>query len=132
MSFAVNPPPSAGSQISVFAAGGNDLVWNAQEQKIYVSQASVQGDLGNTIAAIDPVAGTVTNSPFIGSDPSRVSISSDNQFLYVGMNGENSVQRLFLPGLTPDISWHLGSDSFHGPFYAWMCCRFQVPHTVRQ
>lgn len=94
------------------------MVWDSQAQKIYVSMPVVSGDLGNTIAAIDPASGAVSSSSFIGSEPAKLSISSDHQYLYVGMNGANSVQRLLLPGLTPDISWHLGADSFNGPYYA--------------
>ena len=130
LAFAVNPAADAGNQISVLEAGGNDLVWNSQQQKIYVSQGSIQGDQGNSIAVVDPVAGTVTNSSFIGSDPSRLSISGDNQFLYVGMNGQNSVQRLSLPALTSDINWPLGADSFSGPFYAMdVLAAPGAPHT---
>jgi hypothetical protein len=130
VSFAVNPAPAAGNEISVLSAGGNDLVWNSQQQRIYVSQPSVQGDQGNSIAEVDPVAGAITNSSFTGSDPSRLSISDDNHFLYAAMNGENSVQRLLLPALTSDIDWHLGADSFNGPFYAMdVLAAPGMPHT---
>jgi hypothetical protein len=116
--FSINPPASASNRIAVFGTGGNDLVWDSTAQKIYVSVPSIQGGLGNTIAIVDPVAGTVSSTPFIGSDPAKLAISSDDQYLYVGLNGANSVQRFILPGLTPDISWHLGADSFDGPYYA--------------
>ncbi len=115
--FSVEPVLASGNKLSVLPAGGNDLAWNSQVQKLYVSVPSVQGDLGNTILTIDPVAGTVNASPFIGSEPAKLAISSDNGYLYVGMNGQNSIQRLRLPGLTPDISWHLGANSFDGPYF---------------
>ncbi|HEV2399333.1 MAG TPA: IPT/TIG domain-containing protein [Candidatus Sulfotelmatobacter sp.] len=118
LQFAVNPPPSSGNQISILPAGGNALVWDAQSQKIYVSQPGVEGDQGDTIAAVDPAGGTVTNSVVIGSDPDRLSISGDDSYLYVGMNGENQIQRLVLPALTPDISWHIPSDPSDGAYYA--------------
>lgn len=131
LQFSVNPALAAGNQIDVFPTGGNDLAWSSQSQKIYVSQPAIQGYQSNSIAVVDPVAGTVTVSPFIGSDPARLSISNDNQFLYVGMNGENSVQRLLLPALTPDIIWHLGADPFSGPYFAMdLPSAPGLPHTT--
>lgn len=115
--FSINPPAAAGNQIAVYAVGGNDLVWNFQAQKIYVSVPAIQGDLGNTMTVVDPVAGTVSPSPFVGSEPGNLSISSDDQYLYAGMYGENSVQRFVLPGLSPDIDWHLGADPFDGAYF---------------
>ena len=42
----------------------------------------------------------------------------DSQFLYVGMNGSNSVQRFILPSLTPDINFSVGTDPYSGPYVA--------------
>jgi hypothetical protein len=128
--FSINPPAPSGNVIAVFAAGGNHLVWDALAQRIYVSAPSVQGDLGDAITVVDPVAGTISASQFIGSEPAKLSLSNDSQFLYVGMNGENSVRRLTLPGLTPDISWHLGADSFEGAYFAQnVLAAPGLPHT---
>ena len=116
--FTAVAPPSTGSQVRVYAAGGNDVAWDSQRQKLYVSSPGVQGDLANKIVTVDPLAGTVAPSGFIGSEPDQISISSDGQYLYAGIDGQVSVERLTLPALTPDISFTLGSDSFDGPFYA--------------
>jgi hypothetical protein len=116
--FSILAAPGTGNEISVYGVGGNDLVWDSQRQKIYVSAPGVQGALGNSIVIVDPVAGTIMPSAFVGSDPAELSLSSDGQFLYAGINGQNLVQRLVLPGLTADINFPLGSDSFDGPFYA--------------
>ena len=116
--FSVNPAGTADDKVLVLNAGGNDLVWDGQSQRLYIGQPSVQGPQGNSIATVDPVADTITNSAFIGSDPSRLSLSGDNQYLYVGLNGQNSVERLVVSSLKADISWPLGADSFLGPYYA--------------
>jgi hypothetical protein len=47
-----------------------------------------------------------------------LAISDDSQFLYVGMGGTSSVQRVTLPGLVPDISYSLPRDSNGGPYFA--------------
>ncbi len=129
--FTAVAPPSAGNQVRVYGVGGNDVVWDSQRQKLYVSSPGVQGDLANKIVTVDPVAGTVAPSGFIGSEPDRISISSDGQYLYTGIDGRVSVERLTLPALTPDISFTLGSDSFDGPFYAQdLKAAPGSPHTV--
>jgi hypothetical protein len=117
--FAINSAPPSGNQISVYDAGGNDLVWDAVKAKLYVSVPGVQGDTGNTIAIIDPVAGTVTNSNFLGSEPARLSLSSDGNYVFVALYGQNSVEQLNVPGMTVNAAWNLGGEgSFDGPYYA--------------
>jgi hypothetical protein len=116
--FSILAAPSTGNAITVYGVGGNDVVWDSLRQKFYVSTPGIQGEFGDKIVVVDPVAGTITPSVFIGSDPAELSLSSDAQYLYVGLNGHNSVQRLTLPALIQDISFPLGSDSFDGPFFA--------------
>jgi hypothetical protein len=129
--FTVVAPPSAGNQVRVYGVGGNDVVWDLQRQKLYVSSPGVQGELANKIVSVDPLAGTVIPGGFIGSEPAELSISSDGQYLYAGINGQASVERLTLPNLTPDINFTLGSDSFDGPFYAQsLKAAPGSPHTV--
>jgi hypothetical protein len=119
MPFAVNPAPAAGNQIAVYSAGGNDLVWDATAAKIYVSMPGIQGDLADRIAIVDPLAGTVTTSGFLGSDPARLSLSSNGQYLYMALYGENAIQQLTLPSFQVNTSWNLGGAGiFLGPYYA--------------
>jgi hypothetical protein len=116
--FSVNPAPPAGNQISVYSTGGNGLVWDPIAARIYVSMPGIQGDNGNSVAVVDPLAGTVSNSGFLGSDPDRISLSENSQYLYIGMDGANAIEQLALPGFNVNASWNLGSDSFEGPYYA--------------
>lgn len=119
MPFSINAAPPTGNKISVYSTGGNDLVWNASAGKIYVSMPGVQGDLGDAIAVVDPVAGTVTSSGFLGSDPARLSLSDNGQYLYVALYGENAIQQLTLPGFIVNNKWNLGGVGvFGGPYYA--------------
>jgi hypothetical protein len=117
--FSVNAAAPAGSQISVYSTGGNDLVWDANAAKIYVSMPGVQGDLGDAIGIVDPAAGTVTSTGFLGSDPAKLALSSDGQYLYMALNGANAIQQLALPGFSVNTAWNLGGvGSFDGPYYA--------------
>ena len=117
--FSVNSAPPSGNQISVYSAGGNDLVWDAIAAKIYVSMPGSQADSGDAIAIVDPAAGTVTNSGFLGSDPAKLSLSDNGQYLYMALYGENAIQQLTLPALNVSASWNLGgAGQFLGPYYA--------------
>ena len=51
-------------------------------------------------------------------NPDRLAISDDGKYLYVGLDGKGTVQRLLLPALTPDISIPLGSDPTLGITHA--------------
>ena len=117
--FSVDPAAPAGNQVAVYSAGGNDLVWDANTGKIYVSMPGVQGDAGDAIGIVDPVAGSVTSSGFLGSDPAELALSSDGQYLYMALNGANALEQLTLPGFGVNAAWNLGGvGSFHGPYYA--------------
>jgi hypothetical protein len=119
MPFSVNAAAPAGNQISVYETGGNDLVWDAAAGKLYVSMPGMQGDSGDAIAIVDPMTGNVRNSGFVGSEPARLSLSTDGQYLYVALYGENAIKQLTLPTFTVNAAWNLGrSSSFDGPYYA--------------
>jgi hypothetical protein len=119
MPFSVNPASPAGNQISVYSTGGNDLVWDATTARIYVSMPGIQGDAGDAIAIVNPEAGTVTSSGFLGSDPGRLSLSDSGQYLYMALNGENAIQQLALPDFEVKSAWNLGGAlSLSGPYSA--------------
>jgi len=122
--------PSPGGGISAAAAFSiayspmvvnqkvNDLVWDLTHQLIYLSVPSLGASNGNTLIALNPLTGNIMASQFAGSEPDRLAISSDDQFLYVGIDGASAVQRFTLPSLLPDIKYSLGADSLAGPQYA--------------
>jgi uncharacterized protein YjdB len=95
-----------------------DLIYDSVRKKIYASVPGNAGTLGNTITVIDPETGTVGPSVFIGSEPGKLAISDNGQYLYVALDGAAAVRRLILASMTPDIQFSLGSDSFFGPCYA--------------
>ena len=95
----------------------NDLVWDPKNQVIYISTPSSAPTHPNQICVLNPTTGSISNCQ-PGNEPGVIAISDDSQFLYVGMDGSNSVQRFTLPDLAPDISYPLPSDSNGGPYYA--------------
>jgi hypothetical protein len=93
----------------------NDMVYDPYAQLIYASVPSSYGPNGNSIAVINPKNGKITAYHYAGSEPHQLALSPDSQYLYVGLNGNGSVQRLILPNFTPDIDVSLGSGYYGGP-----------------
>jgi hypothetical protein len=100
--------------VSVVDLPANDIVWDPYAQVIYASVPSSYGPNGNSIAVIRPRTGRVTAYHFVGSEPNQLALSADSKYLYVGLNGNGSVQRLLLPNFTPDIDVSLGTNQFGG------------------
>ena len=108
----------------------NDMVWDLVNQVFYISIPSTASTHGNQVCVLIPSSRAITNCQS-GNGPNKLAISDDSQFLYVGMDGSNSVQRFKLPSMTPDINFSVGTDPFDGPYIA---LDIQVapgaPHTV--
>jgi hypothetical protein len=117
-----NPSPGTISQttafnvtypvnITVLDLPANDLVWDPFAQLIYASLPSSYGANGNSIAVINPATGAINGYHFAGSEPTKLALDSTSKYLYVGLNGVGSIQRLDLPGFTPDIQISLGTTT---------------------
>ncbi|HMK22050.1 MAG TPA: hypothetical protein VK466_06925, partial [Terriglobales bacterium] len=108
----------------------NDMIWDPVNQVFYISIPSAASTHGNQVCVLNPVTQAISNCQ-PGSEPNVLAISDDSRFLYVGMDGSNSVQRFVLPSLTADISFPVGTDPYDGPYVA---LDIQVapgaPHTV--
>ena len=103
------------TEINVHA---NSLAWDPGFQKIYLSLPSADGANGNSVQVLDPVTGVLGASVFAGSEPNLLAVSSTSKYLYVGLDGASSVQRLTLPNLGLDVKIALGRNSLDGPYSA--------------
>jgi trimeric autotransporter adhesin len=87
----------------------NDIVYNAVDGLIYASIAGSGGEgLGNTIAGIDPTSGVIIKTIFVGSEPTRMALSSDGTQLFVGLNGAGAVRQVNLTTATAGVQFSLG------------------------
>ncbi len=107
---------------NVFFGAVNDLIWDAPRNILYISQPGTSTKNPNTVIAIDPISLSVlwTYSPGTGSEPNHLALSADKKYLYVGLDGLGTVERLVLGNQTaaPDISIPIGSDPNLGKYYA--------------
>lgn len=104
--------------INILDLPANALVWDPFAQVIYASLPSTYGVNGNSIAVINPTTGAITAYHYAGSEPTKLALSAISNYLYVGLNGNGSVQRINLPGFTPDIDVSLGNPTNGGPYTA--------------
>ena len=108
--------------MNIFFGAVNDVVWDAPRNIMYISQPGTSTKNPNTVIAIDPISLSVlwTYSPGNGSEPNHLALSVDKKYLYVGLDGLGTVERLTLGNqmAVPDISIPLGSDPNLGKYYA--------------
>ncbi len=109
--------------VRVLDIPANDLVWDSKVQLIYASLPSSFGTNGNSIAVISPTNGKIVGYHFVGSEPNQLALSADSSYLYVGLNGNGSVQRVILPSFALDINVSLGSSEY-GDLNTAAACRF--------
>jgi hypothetical protein len=105
-------PPNSVRRLSLPA---NDLIVDSNTQTIYASVPGTAGAIGNSLTRIDPVAGTIGASVFIGSDPRKLAISDNKQFIYAGLDGEGAVRRFDIASQTAQLRFSLGNSGDNGP-----------------
>ena len=94
-----------------------DLVYNPFENYIYASVQSSDSSYGNSIVKINPTTGSIENSVFVGSEPRKLAISSDGEYIYIGLYGAGSISRYYVPTGVVDKTFSLGTGSY-GATYA--------------
>ena len=107
-------PLGAFDSVRQLTLATKDLVYDPMGQRLYASVPSSAGSNGNSLTPIDPVAGTIGTSVFIGSEPGKLAISDNSQYIYASLDGAASVRRFDIASQTPGLQFSLGS-SFSGP-----------------
>ena len=110
--FLLSSSVQAATLVKIVNLDAYDLVYDAFSQRIYASVSSSDLNHGNSIAIIDPVAGVVEDSVFVGSDPRKLAIANDGEYIYAGLYGAGSVSRFHVPSQTVDKTFSLGTGSY--------------------
>jgi trimeric autotransporter adhesin len=126
-SIQVSTPESQGQQLppqpftTFLALPINNIVYNTVDGLIYASISGSAGEgLGNSIAGIDPNTGVILKTIFVGSEPTRIALSSDGTQLFVGLNGAGAVRQVNLPTATAGVQFSLGGGPgvYNAPYVA--------------
>lgn len=86
----------------------NHIIYDPIRDQIFASIPSSVGAFGNSIALVDPSTGWVSNYLFVGSEPNKLAISDNGEYLYVGLDGAGAIRRVDLAGFYADIQFYLG------------------------
>jgi hypothetical protein len=98
----VNPAPGGQSNsypllvyrsLPITAAG---MIYEPISKMLYASIPSTDPTHPNTILPIDPLTGNTGTPIPVGKDPSKLAVSSDGAYLYVGANSDHTLQRVNL------------------------------------
>jgi hypothetical protein len=75
----------------------NDLIYDATRGVLWASVPSSAGvTLGNSIVSIDPYTGVLVGTLWVGSEPAKLSLSTDGSTLWVAFAGSPSVRKVDL------------------------------------
>lgn len=79
----------------------NDLIYDSTRGLLWASVPSSAGPaIGNSIISIDPYTGVLGPALWVGSEPNKLSISSDGSTLWVAFIGSPSVRKIDLTRLS--------------------------------
>ncbi|HEV7927355.1 MAG TPA: Calx-beta domain-containing protein, partial [Verrucomicrobiae bacterium] len=96
------------SQNAALYIGG--LVYDPSNGMVFATVQS-DGAYSNSIIEINPANGNVVQSLPTSFEPGLITISSDDQFLYVGTTIDPIVARVNIQGWTNDLTFGLGTSS---------------------
>jgi hypothetical protein len=117
-----NPAPGGGlltartfRSTSRWAWQQRDLIYDRLARRIY---ASIPAQSGRKLdSAVDPFTVTFGAAVSIGSEPGKLALSDNGQYLYVSLDGAGAVRRVDLASATPGLQFSLGTDPSNGPYY---------------
>lgn len=89
----------------------NDAVFSPVHKKIYASISGAAGINGNSIAVVNSESLVIEQYLPVGSEPSELEISHDQQFLYVAYTGTNKYSVIDLSTLKTVMDVDLGNEA---------------------
>lgn len=104
----VNPAPGGGTSqalplttYQVISLDVNRLIFDPFTRKLYATVPSTATQVtGNALVAIDPVVGSPGTPLNVGSEPNPMAESTDGTYLYIGLDGSQSLTRVDLTSFT--------------------------------
>jgi uncharacterized repeat protein (TIGR01451 family) len=96
------PAPGGGTSAALpytvyIAFANSDLIYNPVDGLLYVSvPGSAGSDIGNCLVGVDPVTGNIVRKIYVGSNPNKLTLSSDGTQLFVGVDGAEAVAQVNL------------------------------------
>jgi trimeric autotransporter adhesin len=121
-----SPTPGGGSTaalpVTFYAALGVDvtkMLYEPFSRKIFATVPSSATQLtGNSIVTIDPAAASIGTPVNVGSQPTALALSDDGRYVFIILNGSNSITRFNIAANATDLTFPLGMDNYGGQLSA--------------
>src|SRR6185312_2670065 len=114
-------PTSSASFNTYLALPINGLAYNAKDGLLYATIAGTgTPDVANSLVAIDPVTSVIQRKIFVGSEPTRLVLSTDGTQAFVGLNGAGAVRQVDLVAGVAGVQFSLGGGPgiYNAPYTA--------------
>jgi uncharacterized repeat protein (TIGR01451 family) len=86
----------------------SDLVFHSPSGRILAGLMQAAGKIGQSLASIDPLSGTIASTLPLGSQPGRLAMSDDARFLYIALLSTGGVARVNLDADAVDLQYSFG------------------------
>lgn len=96
------PTPSLGTPVVVDLVN-NHIVADPTRPVLYASIPGSAATYANRLLKLDALTGAVIDSLAVGSEPARMAIAANGEFLYVALGGSNAVARVRLSTFQKEI-----------------------------
>jgi hypothetical protein len=116
LTFTVSSASNANPQVVAMNLDGLATAWDKTASLLYVATGGLDRAYPSSIVAVDPTTATVKNSVQVSSFPYFLSISAQDQFLYVGFGEASLEAQLALPDLNSVLTWPLSNPAFQNDY----------------
>lgn len=96
------PSPSLGTPVVVNLVN-NHVIADPTRPVLYASIPGSAASYANRLLKLDALTGAVIDSLVVGSEPARMAIAANGEFLYVALGGSNAVARVRLSTFQKEI-----------------------------
>lgn len=107
LEFPVGTPPVPNS-VTELSLPTTDIAWDKVSGRIFASIPNADWLLGNSIAALDPAAGSFDARIATAIEPGKLAVSDNGQWLYAGIGIDNSIERINIATRALDIKFPTG------------------------
>ena len=103
----------------ILAVTAADLAWDSTRGRLYASvPATPAGTHANKIIAIDPVTMGIPVSYLSNQDPTKLAMTSGNEYLYAAQRGNGTVVRVDPSTMNAISTFAVGVHASYGTLYA--------------
>jgi hypothetical protein len=95
----------------------NHIEYDSKRELIYATIKGDDANYANSLIAINPYDGTITNNVFIGSEPTDFVFTTDSNYLFIIFDEQPVVKKFDLEGFSIVQTTNLGVSQYFGAYY---------------